>query len=932
MTSRRFEAISPVVPCKQRQLKQRRFALGMTTALLLAPWQAALAQEPAAAAPRQGEAVQGGTVQGQVTATYGEPLWGVTVSDRATKKSVQTDQKGHFTLSGLTPGEHTLEARAEGFLSQTRQVTVRADAPAQASFSLDVDLLAVEEIVVTAQTPDRKIRSSTAISTLNEEEIKARAPRSTADLMSIVPGFYVESSGGEVGGNLFVRGLPADGSYRYVSLMEDGMPVFDSTELFFVNNDIFMRVDENIERMEAVRGGSSALYGSNAPGGVINFINKTGGDKLAGTLRATTATAGLYRLDGNLNGPIGDNWNYSVGGFYRYDNGVRNPGFPASNGGQLKASLQHTFDNQKMSGHARVTFKHLNDRNTFFLPLPLRGRFDANGRLTGSDFVNGFPLDGTLTSREGVNAEVPLPGGSSLNLPLDNGQQQIGTSAMAEVRFYFPEGRWDFQNNTRVMQMDHSWNAMLPFELMDADAWARKTLGDTASYRITCANQPGSPELGGAGCPTDNRLVNLGGQWLVNKPMSNVSNQLKFTKWGTLGPTEHTLTGGLYLGYYEADNTWYFNDIVTNVRNRPNFLDLQVLDGGGNVVGSATRNGFRNYLSNYVNATGSSTIAALFLGDEFKLGDKLRFDVAGRLERNSFHQNVERTAKVNLGDATTTADDNALFGTGSYQQVDTALTDWALSGGVNYALSDSASLYARSSRGYKMPLLDQYLFATNPNDEAFPRTPERLWQNEAGIKLGGPWYALTAVAYHLQIDNFPSQDARVDPVTGTTNFVTVYAGRARTLGMELEAAVQPVKFFRARGMLTVQDPRYTLFNEGANDFTGNRIRRIPQVLGDVTGTFMFGDATVGLNWNYVGHRFSNNANTVDLNGFSQFNVRAGYTYDNFTLDLQLHNALNSFGLTEGNPRVDESLGAVSDIFLARPVLPRRLTLSLTARL
>jgi outer membrane receptor protein involved in Fe transport len=264
--------------------------------------------------------------------------------------------------------------------------------------------------------------------------------------------------------------------------------------------------------------------------------------------------------------------------------------------------------------------------------------------------------------------------------------------------------------------------------------------------------------------------------------------------------------------------------------------------------------------------------------------------------------------------------------------VDVALTDWALSGGVNYALSDSASLYARSSRGYKMPLLDQYLFATNPNDEAFPRTPERLWQNEAGIKLGGPWYALTAVAYLLQIENFPSQDARVNPDTGTTSFVTVYAGSARTLGLELEAAVQPVRFFRAQGMLTVQDPRYTSFNEGANDFSGNRIRRIPQVLGDVTGTFMFGDANVGLNWSYVGHRFSNNGNTVDLNGFSQFNVRAGYTYENFTLDLQLHNALNSFGLTEGNPRVDESLGAVSDIFLARPVLPRRLTLSLTAKL
>ncbi len=900
--------------------RERAVLLCVAVTLLLVPWRTAWAEAPS------------GVVQGKVATTYADPLWGVTVVATSAKKSAQTDMQGNYTLTGLPPGEHTLEVAADGFMRQSRKVTVSADAPAQVDFALEVDLLAVEEIVVTAQVPDRKIRSSTAISTLNEKEIAARMPRNTADLMRIVPGFYVESSGGEVGGNLFVRGLPADGSYRYVSLMEDGMPVYDSTELFFVNNDIFVRVDENLERVEAVRGGSSALYGSNAPGGVINFINKTGGDKLAGTIKASSATAGLFRYDANLNGPIGDDWRFSIGGFYRYDEGVRNPGFPASNGGQAKASLQRNINTSKVNGHARVTFKYINDRNTFFLPLPLQGRFDGSGRLTGTDFVSGFPVDGTLTSREGVNAQVPLPRNGLLSLPLDNGQQQIGGSAMAELRLYFPEGRWDLQNNTRVMQMDHSWNAMLPFELQDADTWARSVLGDATPYRITCANLPDTPTLGSEGCPSENNLVALGGQWLVNKPLSNVSNQLKFTKWGELGPTEHTLTGGLYFGYYTVGNTWYFNDIVTDVRNRPRFLDLQVLDGSGNVQSSVTRGGFRNYLSNYVNGTANATVVAAFLGDEFKLGDKWRFDLAGRIERNLYRQNVERTETLDLGDPTTAADDNVTFGTGRYQRVDVGLTDWALSGGVNYALSDAASVYVRSSRGYKMPLLDQYLFATDSGDPAFPRTPEMLWQNEAGLKMGGSWYALAAVAYWLQIQNFPSQDARVDPQTGETRFVTVYAGQARTLGLELEAAVQPFKFFRAQGMLTVQDPRYTLFDEGSGDFSGNRIRRIPQVLADLTGTFMWGNANLALNWNYVGHRFSNNANTVDLPGFGLFNVSAGYTFENFTLSLQLHNALNSYGLTEGNPRVDESLGAVSDIFLARPVLPRRLTVSLAARL
>ncbi|HEX8698966.1 MAG TPA: TonB-dependent receptor, partial [Myxococcaceae bacterium] len=883
-----------------------------------------------AAAPAPAPAA---SVKGKVATALGDTLPGVVVSVQGRQESAVTDEDGEFTLTGLPPGKYILETTGDGFMSQRQEITVSGNAPAAVTFALSMDLLAGEEIVVTAQQPDRKVRSSSAISTLNEQEIQARIPRNTADLLRIVPGFYVESSGGEVGGNLFVRGLPADGSYRYVALMEDGMPVYDSTELFFVNNDIFVRVDENLERLEAVRGGNSALYGSNAPGGVVNFINKTGGDTLAGTLKASTATAGLFRYDANLNGPIGDNWFYSFGGFYRFDKGVRNPGFPASTGGQLKASLKHEFNTSQVTGHARVTLKYLNDRNTFFLPLPLSGRFDGSGRLTGSDFVEGFPSNGTLTSPEGVNAEVPLPRGEGrLNLPLDDGQQQLGGSAMAELRFYFPKGRWSVQNNTRVTQVDHSWNAMLPFELRDADAWAQQMVGEGTPYQLTCANLPGRPALGSAECPAQNNLVALGGQWLVRKPMSNVSNQLRFTKWMELGNTEHAFTGGVYLGYYTAGNRWFFNDTLTDVRTRPRFLDLEVLDGSGTVVNSLTRNGFRGYLSNYVNGDGRATIAAAFLGDEVKIGEKLRLDLAGRLERNSYQQQVERTARFNLGDDSTAADDNVLYGTGSFQRVNVALTDWALSGGANYALSEAASVYARTSRGYKMPLLDQYLFATDPQDPSFPRTPETLWQNEAGLKLGGSWYALAAVAYWLQVENFPSQDARVDPDTGETRFVTAYAGRARTLGLELEGAVQPVRFFRAQGMVTVQNPRYSLFNEGADDFSGNRIRRIPQLIADLTGTFMAGDATLGVNWSYVGHRFSNNANTVDLPGFSQFNLSAGYTYENFLVSLQLHNVFNSFGLTEGNPRVDESLGALSDVFLARPVLPRRLTLSVTLRL
>jgi iron complex outermembrane receptor protein len=908
-------------------------AIAAAVAVLLLPVSAAWAQ--------------GGVIQGAVFADQGQPLVRVQVVVKGTEHKALTDDNGQYNLSGVPPGQKTVEVAVKGFRTQTLNVTVSADRAATADFVLEPDLMGSEEIVVTAQQPDRKVRSSSAISTLNAEDIEARAPRNTAELLNVVPGFYVESSAGEVGNNLFVRGLPQDGSYRYVAMMEDGMPVFDSTELFFVNNDIFVRVDENIERMEAVRGGSAALYGSNAPGGLVNFINKSGGEKLAGTIKATGATAGLYRLDANVNGPASDNLFFSLGGFYRFDNGVRNPGFPASNGGQAKASLKYNFNSSDMSGHARLTLKYMNDRNAFYLPLPFRGRFDSSGRLIGSDFVEGFPVDGTMTTQDGVDAVVPLGNGRSVILPLDHGQQQIGGAGMAEARFYFPNGRWELQENVRYVQMDHSWNAILPFEIQQKDAWATKILPGAADYRLVCAKVAGTPEFGSAACPSDNDLVSLSGQWLVQKPVSNISNQLRLTKFDSFGSTENKFTAGVYLGRYTADNTWYFNEIVTDVRNRPHFLDLQELDAGGTVLRTVTSDGFRRYVNQYEGARGSALIGALFVGDEINLGDRLRVDLAARGEIDGYEQNVEKKETVDLGDDTTDADNAVERGTNSFDRVGIDLYDWALSAGVNYSLSESASLYVRGSRGFKMPILDQYMFVTFEPDGSvdrdnpdFPKVAETLLQAEGGIKVGFSRFALAAVAYWLQIQNFPLQDnVVVDPATGETAFVTAWAGKAQTIGAEIEAAIQPAPFFRANAALTLQDPRYTDFRRRENpndptvtDYNGNRIRRIPQIISDLTGTFMFRGASIGLNWSYIGHRFSNNANTVELPGFNVFNAFASYGLRNFSLDLHVHNLMDGYGLTEGNPRRDEALVATPDIFLARPVLPRRFTLSLTAKL
>lgn len=66
----------------------------------------------------------------------------------------------------------------------------------------------IDQVVITGNSnPKKKIESSTAISTFNAKEIQKQNPISAAALLQRVPGFAVETSGGEVGNNLFARGF-----------------------------------------------------------------------------------------------------------------------------------------------------------------------------------------------------------------------------------------------------------------------------------------------------------------------------------------------------------------------------------------------------------------------------------------------------------------------------------------------------------------------------------------------------------------------------------------------------------------------------------------------------------------------------------------------------------------------------------------------------
>jgi len=152
----------------------------------------------------------------------------------------------------------------------------------------------VEKIVVTGtrigQVPEDRL--GTAVSTITADQIEKRQSLFVSDILRDVPGLAINRTGG-AGGATQVRTRGSEGNHTLVLL--DGADINDPFQGEF---DFAGLLGNDIERVEILRGSQSALYGSDAIGGVINIIPKRGkgdlsfaGQAEAGSFASHAATA-----------------------------------------------------------------------------------------------------------------------------------------------------------------------------------------------------------------------------------------------------------------------------------------------------------------------------------------------------------------------------------------------------------------------------------------------------------------------------------------------------------------------------------------------------------------------------------------------------------------------------------------------------------------
>jgi iron complex outermembrane recepter protein len=273
-----------------------------------------------AAAPVAGQG--GGVVAGEVLDEAGAPLARALVRAVGTERWATTDAAGRFTLGGLSPARHRLEATLVGYAPAVREVVVARGVAGAVTFHLSPTPLALPGLVVTgAATAGAALDMARSASQLSGRALERNVGSSVAETLAGQPGLAVRYNGPGAAAPV-VRGLTGD----RVVVMQDGHRAAD---LAGSAEDHVVTIDPlSAQRIEVVRGPAALLYGNNALGGVVNVL--TGGApthgpsrlEVSGAVQTESAYPGAT-AHGRATVPLAAGWSMALGLSGRWTGDVR---------------------------------------------------------------------------------------------------------------------------------------------------------------------------------------------------------------------------------------------------------------------------------------------------------------------------------------------------------------------------------------------------------------------------------------------------------------------------------------------------------------------------------------------------------------------------------------------------------------------------------
>lgn len=234
-----------------------------------------------------------GTIAGRVVdGRNGAPVADAGITVIGMSRNVTADLRGEFRIADVPAGRHRIVTRQMGFAPDTTEVDVAASAVAAVSVRLVPSTVQLDPMMVSGTRElERRADGSLTVDALGGAEIRQTRAAHPAGILNRLAGVHVTETSGE--GHMMSMRLQVTTAPMYLYL-EDGIPTRPTG--FFNHNALYEVNLPQAGGVEVIRGPGTALYGSDAIGGIVNVMTRPAPVSPSLEVNAEGGTAGYRRV------------------------------------------------------------------------------------------------------------------------------------------------------------------------------------------------------------------------------------------------------------------------------------------------------------------------------------------------------------------------------------------------------------------------------------------------------------------------------------------------------------------------------------------------------------------------------------------------------------------------------------------------------------